>query len=42
MWGRNGQNGGFFADGMGMGKVRPRIDLSCSKASLIDDNPIDR
>ena len=44
MWGRNGQNGGFFADGNGMGKVRPRIDLSYFKPRyvVIDDNPIDR
>ena len=28
IWARNGQNGGFLADGMGLGKVRSNSDLS--------------
>ena len=26
IWARNGQNGGFLADGMGLGKVRSNLD----------------
>ena len=28
LWARGGHNGGFLADGMGLGKVRSNLDLS--------------